>query len=96
MRRDEILHRLRSCRSKLEELGAGSLHLFGSAARDEAKPDSDVDLLVHFSTAPTYSGYMQLKLFLEELLDAKVDLVTEAGLRDRVRPYVEGEAILVA
>jgi len=39
---------------------------------------------------------MKLRIFLEDLVGARVDLVTERGLRDRVRPYVEREAIRVA
>jgi predicted nucleotidyltransferase len=42
------------------------------------------------------ASFMKLRIFLEDLLGAKVDLVTESGLRDRVRPYVEKEAIRVA
>jgi predicted nucleotidyltransferase len=57
---------------------------------------SDVDVLVGFEASPSFSTYMKLRIFLEELLGARVDLTTERGLRDRVRPYVEREAIRVA
>ena len=73
-----------------------SLRLFGSVARDEASPASDIDLLVEFEKTPTFSKYMKLKIYLEDLLGARVDLVTESGLRDRVRPYVEKDSIRVA
>jgi predicted nucleotidyltransferase len=55
-----------------------------------------VDLLVGFESPPGFSSFMKLRIFLEDLLGAKVDLITENGLRDRVRPYVEKDAIRVA
>jgi uncharacterized protein len=96
MRRTEILKILEEHRRDLQRWGVTSLRLFGSAARDEALPESDVDLLVDFVSTPTFSSYMELKIFLEDLLGKKVDLVTETGLRERVRPYVEKDAIRVA
>jgi predicted nucleotidyltransferase len=96
IRREEILTTLKRHRDELVRYGARSLRLFGSVARDEASPESDIDLLVDFATPPTFSQYMELRIRLEDLLGAKVDLVTEAGLRARVRPIVERDAILVA
>lgn len=96
MGRDDVLTILEAHRNDLERFGVESLRLFGSVARGEASPDSDVDLLVSFRRAPTFSGYMKLRIFLEDLLGAKVDLITETGLRESVRPFVEKEAIRVA
>lgn len=96
MRRADILEILKAQQGELSRRGVRSLRLFGSAARDEASPASDVDLLVTFDAAPSYSDFMKLKIFLEDLLGAKVDLVTESGLRERVRAQVEREAIRVA
>lgn len=96
MRRDDALKLLRSHRADLHRFGVKSLRLFGSVARDEAAEGSDVDLLVGFDRPPTFSNFMKLRIFLEDLLSAKVDLVTEKGLRDRVRPYVEKDAVRVA
>jgi len=72
------------------------LRLFGSAARDELRDDSDVDVLVEFNAAATYSRYMGLKFYLEDLLGRRVDLVTTKGLRQEFRLTVEQEAIFVA
>ena len=72
------------------------LRLFGSAARDQLRDDSDVDVLVEFNAAATYSRYMGLKFYLEDLLGRRVDLVTTKGLRREFRPTVEQEAIVVA
>jgi predicted nucleotidyltransferase len=96
MNRTEVLALLAANRAALQRFGVVSLRLFGSVARDEATPGSDIDLLVAFDAPPSFSEYMELRIFLEDLLGAKVDLVTEHGLRDRARPYVEREAIRVA
>ena len=97
MGRDEVLaileeHRAEICR----RFGVRSLRLFGSVARDEASVGSDIDILVGFSGSPTFRGYMGLRIFLEDLLGTKVDLITETGLRESVRPHVEKDAIRVA
>jgi uncharacterized protein len=96
MRREDILATLKAHREDLDRFGVKSLRLFGSTARDEMHPGSDVDLLVAFKTTPTFSDYMKLRIFLEDLLRVPIDLVTENGLRHRVRPYVEKDAIRVA
>jgi len=96
MRRDDVLSILEAHREDLEAFGVKSLRLFGSVARGEASSESDVDLLVSFLRTPTYSGYMKLRIFLEDLLGMKVDLITESGLRERVRSSVERDAIRVA
>ena len=76
--------------------GVASLSLFGSVARDEAGPESDVDLLVEFRETPGLSQYMDLKWWLEERLHTRVDLVMKGALKDWARPVVEAEAIRVA
>jgi len=95
MTRAEVLRLLSEHREELTSLGVQSLALFGSAARDEANPESDVDLLVKFRTAPGFDGYMRLKFYLEELLRSRVDLVMEDALKPWARPAVEREAIRV-
>jgi predicted nucleotidyltransferase len=96
MGRDDVLTLLAAHRREIEGLGVGSLRLFGSVARGEASADSDVDILVSFRGTPTFSGYMKLRIFLEDLLGARVDLITESGLREGARPFVEKDAIRVA
>lgn len=94
--RTEVVTLLHNERTRIAAYGVSSLFLFGSVARDEARGDSDVDLLVEFAQQPTFRGYMDLKFFLEDLLGHPVDLVTRSGLRPRVLPAVEREAIRVA
>lgn len=95
MRRDTALAILRSHRDALDRLGIVSLALFGSTARDTAQEDSDVDLLVAFRKPPSFLVYMDAKAALEDWLGARVDLVTQDGLLERVRPKVMREAIHV-
>ncbi len=79
-----------------ERFGVRDLSVFGSVARDEASDQSDLDVLVDFVGTATFDGYMGLKLFLEDSLGVKVDLVTRAALKPRLRARVEAEARRVA
>ena len=96
MNQEQIIERIRAHRGRLTEFGVSSLSLFGSVARGEATEASDVDLLVRFEGRATFDRYMDLKLFLEDLIGRRVDLVTEKALREEVRPYVEQELLRVA
>ncbi len=97
MGREEILKILKQNYDGIAgRFGVTSLAVFGSAARDEAGADSDIDVLVDFPEPPTFDRYMDLKFHLEDLLGRRVDLVTRRGLRERVRPFVEKEAVYVA
>ncbi len=78
-----------------ERFGVVRMALFGSTARDTARPDSDVDVLVAFDGPATSERYFGLQFYLEDLLGRPVDLVTEKALRERLRPYVERDAIVV-
>ena len=96
MDRDKLLQLLREHKNELRrKFGVKSLAVFGSVARGEAGPESDVDILVEFEGRATFDRYMGLKLFLEDLLSRRVDLVTRKALKPRLRPYVEREAIYV-
>ena len=96
MKRNEILEILRTHRDELQQrFGVKSLAVFGSVARGEAGPESDVDILVEFEGRATFDRYMGLKFFLEDLLGRRVDLVTRKALKPRLRPLVEREAINV-
>ena len=96
MRREEILQQLKSQRVKLAEFKVKHLAVFGSVARDEARADSDVDVLVEFEGPATFDQYMGLKIFLEDLLRLPVDLVTNKAVRPQLAPYIEREALRVA
>jgi len=61
--------------------------IFGSYARDEQKKESDVDIIVEF-TSPVGFKFIELKLYLEEILDKKVDLVTPNALKPQIKESV--------
>jgi predicted nucleotidyltransferase len=97
MKRDQVLSVLRERHEEIERrFSVKHLALFGSMARDEARGDSDVDVLVEFEGSATFDGYFGLKDYLEQLLGRPVDLVTEKGLKPRARPHVEKDLIRVA
>lgn len=88
---------LRRRRAQLAELsarrGATNLRVFGSVARGEATPSSDLDLLVDLQPGRSLLDLGGLLMDLTELLGVEVDVVTEASLRPRVRERVLAEAI---
>ncbi len=96
MQRDEILQRLTTQHDALRVFKVKSLAVFGSVARGEARPDSDVDVLVEFEGPATFDRYMQLKDFLEDVLGASVDLLTRKGVRPELASSIEQEAVYVS
>lgn len=96
MRREDVLRILAEHRVEFEQFGVRSLSIFGSVARGVAGPGSDVDVLVEFQQPPSFNQYMGLKIYLEDVLGAPVDLATVKALKPRLRPRVESEAIRVA
>ena len=89
----EILELLRASQQQIAGFDVASLALFGSAARGELGADSDIDFLVEFAGPATFDRYMDLKLFLEDLLGRPIDLVTRRGLRPELRPRIAGELV---
>ncbi len=94
-RRDEVLALLAAHKAELEELGVRSISIFGSVARDEAGPDSDVDVIVELSR-PMGFAFFEIERYLEELLGRKVDVATVNGLHPRLRDRILSEAIRAA
>ncbi len=73
--------------------GAVNVRIFGSVARSEAGPDSDVDFLIELEPGRTLIDHAELYLELKQLLGCEIDVVTEKGLRPRIRDRVLREAI---
>ncbi len=96
MHRDEVLAILAQHRDRLKGFGVKSLAIFGSTARNEARLDSDVDILVEFEGLVTFDCYMDVKFYLEDCLGKRVDLVSRRSLKPLIRPTVEREAIYVS
>jgi predicted nucleotidyltransferase len=93
MRRDEALRRLAEHRDELEAMGVGSLSLFGSVARDEARNESDVDVLIELGRPMDLFDLGRIQIRLEEILAHRVDLVMPETLRPRLRAAVLAEAV---
>jgi len=94
MSRQNILNILAEHRSEIElRFGVASLSLFGSVARDEASAESDVDILVTFVQVPGIFGFLELKEYLENLLQCSVDLVTKNALKKQFREQILQEAL---
>jgi len=85
-RRDEILEVAR-------RYGAHDMRIFGSVARGDQREDSDLDLVVRFEPDRSLFDHGGLICDLEELLDVKVDVVSEGGMREQFRLYIEKEAV---
>ncbi len=73
--------------------GAHHLRVFGSVARGEARPDSDVDFVVDLEPGRSLLDLGGLLMDLQALLGCRVDVVTERGLKERIRARVLQEAI---
>ncbi len=73
--------------------GATNVRVFGSLARGEARPDSDVDILIALDPDRSLLDLVALKQDLEDLLGCKVDVVTEAAVSRYIRPQVLQDAV---
>ena len=73
--------------------GAYHVRIFGSVARGEAQPDSDIDFLVEMEAGRSLLDMGGLVMELQQLLGHNVDVVTERGLKSRIRDRVLAEAI---
>jgi predicted nucleotidyltransferase len=95
MSRDEVIAKLRQHAPELQAEGILHLALFGSTARNEAGPDSDIDLMAEYDPNKRLS-LLDISRFhyeLEDLLGAKVDLCTRKLIKPILKPYVEADAI---
>ncbi len=96
MKREEALRILTAHRDEIGRFSVKSIAFFGSVARDEAAPGSDIDILVEFSAPVGLFEFIRLKRFLEELFQCHVDLTTPDALKDRVRERILREAVRAA
>jgi predicted nucleotidyltransferase len=94
MNRQKILGILRTLKPDLTaRFGVTRLALFGSTARDEAKENSDIDIVIAFDGPATSKKYFGVQFLLEDQLRRPVDLVTEKALHPELKPFIEREAI---
>ena len=91
MDRQEIIARLRKNEAALRDRGVRHAALFGSCARGEERPDSDVDIMVEIDPAARIGvyEYVAIKDYIAGRFDTRVDVVR----RDRLKPYVRPAAV---
>ena len=89
---EKILRTLEEESKNLQKMGVRKIGLFGSYRHDKPHPDSDMDFVVVLEHQ-TFDGYMNVKIFLEDLFNCQVDLVLAEGIKPRLRPYILGEVI---
>jgi predicted nucleotidyltransferase len=90
----ELLATLSEHAAEIRGLGAESLRLFGSFARGEQRPDSDLDLLVAFAPGEkTYDRFLALSLLLEGITGRRVELVTTEALSPYIGPKIQRESL---
>jgi predicted nucleotidyltransferase len=95
-RRADVVKILADHRQDLAERGVRSLAIFGSVARDEAEPDSDVDVLVELERPAGYFALARVQRYLESILDRPVDIGTPGALDGAVREAIAKDCIRVA
>ena len=97
MRRSEVIARLREAQPAICARGAQALYLFGSHARDEAGPDSDIDVFIDKDRSRQFGfdEFMDIYFLLRERLGERVDYGTREGLSPALLGEIEREAIQV-
>lgn len=91
--RDEIIAILQEHMPEIRKLGVSHLAVFGSFARGEDRPGSDVDILVEFDRPVGIFEFLDVKDYLESVLRRPVDLVTRDALKPQLRDRILGEAV---
>ena len=96
MQRDEVLRILTEQKPELQKrFGVKSIAIFGSTARNEAGPDSDVDVLVEFDPVfePSLLDFINLKHYLSDMMNVPVDLVERGSIIPELRGVILNESI---
>ena len=95
MKRDAIIEKLKEREADLRAQGVAHAALFGSVARGDDRPDSDIDILVDLDPAivVTTIDYAGVKDFIAEMFDGPVDVVSRESLKARVRPNATADKI---
>ncbi|MCJ9673620.1 MULTISPECIES: nucleotidyltransferase family protein [unclassified Neorhizobium] len=97
MKRSEAIEKLKQQADAIRALGATSLYLFGSVARDEAGPTSDLDLFIDYDPQSRFNALdlVGIKLFLEDELATEVDITTRDSLHPILKDGIESSALQV-
>lgn len=97
MRRTEAVTQLKLATDAIAGMGATALYLYGSASRNEARSDSDLDIYVDYDPASKFNALdlVGIKLMLEEKLGVPIDLTKADGLHPRLKPEIIKNAIRI-
>ncbi len=94
--RQEVITQLRSLKERLKtQYNVKEIGIFGSVARGDEGPESDLDLIVEFGPGADLITYIGLWQFLEDIFGKKIDLVTRKGLRNDMKEKVMQDLVLV-
>ena len=95
MKREDVLQTLKQAEAALRAEGVTHAALFGSVARGDERPDSDIDIMVEIDPAARVSliGYVGIVQMIEELFPVRVDVASREGLKPLARPNIERDAI---
>jgi|ERR1044072_798895 predicted nucleotidyltransferase len=88
----KVFDTIKANEERIKSFGVRSLSLFGSSARNEHTFQSDLDFVVEFEKK-SFDSYMDLKFFLEDLFERRVDLVLADGIKPRLRAVILKEAV---
>ena len=97
MKRTDAIRKLRRHAHAVKSMGATSLYLFGSTARDEALGSSDLDIFIDYDPGRRFSllDLIGIKQFLEEELAVEVDVTTRSSLHPLLRNDIERSAVRI-
>ena len=97
MRRDQVITLLKRHEPEFRDAGVGALFLFGSIARDAARETSDIDIFFDLDRPKGFTLFdlVALQERMQDILGAKVDLMTRKGIHPRRRPRIEAAAVRV-
>jgi predicted nucleotidyltransferase len=96
MTRDEAINRLKKSEDELKRAGVTHLYLFGSTARNEARPDSDVDLFFDYERGTMgLFELMDIKELAANILGTKTDMIPRRGLHRMLEKPVEASALQI-
>ncbi len=97
MQRADAISKLKENANAIKSMGATALYLFGSTARDEAEPNSDIDLFIDYDPTSRFNAFdlIGIKLLLEEKLAVCVDVTTRDSLHPKLKSRIERSALRV-
>ena len=90
---ESIMEQIQKNMVQIKKFGVKKIGLFGSFIGNNQTKNSDVDLIVEFKKGQkSFDNYMDLKFFLEDIFDRRVDLVITGAIKPYLKPYILGNA----